>query len=136
MKIIIETPKYSFFKYHRIGKEFKKVFFSPIPTIFNYGFIEGTKGLDGMEEDAVVLGPRLDQGCVIERDRVDGVVRFVDDGVRDDKQLIHLSGTCSIPVLSIYFRMYTFYKILLYLVLEGRVARCRFEGIEMLVLTS
>ncbi len=132
MKIIIETPKYSFFKYHRIGEEFKEVFFSPIPTIFNYGFIEGTQGPDGMEEDAVVLGSRLAQGCVIERDHVDGVVRFLDDGVRDDKQLIHLSGICSIPVLSVYFRTYAFYKILLYLILEGRVARCRFKGIEML----
>lgn len=57
MKIVIETPKYSFWKYQKTDKGYERAFFSPLPTIFNYGFIEGTTGPDGMEEDVVVLGP-------------------------------------------------------------------------------
>ena len=56
MKIIIETPKYSFWKYNKTEKGYEKVFFSPLPTIFNYGFVEGTKSADGMEEGKTLMG--------------------------------------------------------------------------------
>ena len=129
MKIVIETPKYSFSKYRKTEEGYERVFFSPLPTIFNYGFIEGTTGPDGMEEDAVVLGPRLPRGSILERDKFDGLVRFLDNSVRDDKKLVYISGFCSPVLLAFYFRLYALFKIFLYAFLEGKIAKCRFEGI-------
>ncbi|MBW6461743.1 MAG: inorganic diphosphatase [DPANN group archaeon] len=134
MKIIIETPKYSFFKYAEVGSgAFRKVMFSPIPTIFNYGFISGTKAQDGMEQDVVVIGPMMRQGTIIEMEdnkKFDGVVHFVDDSKVDDKMIVYVSGFKSKYVLSLYFRMYALYKRFLYLVLKRKISKCRFEGIE------
>lgn len=129
MKIVIETSKYSFSKYRRTENGYERAFFSPLPTIFNYGFIEGTKGPDGMEEDVVVLGPRLPRGSTFEREGFDGIVRFLDDSVRDDKRLIYISGFCSPSLLAFYFRLYALFKIFLYAFCEGKITKCRFEGI-------
>lgn len=131
MKILIETPKYSFFKYNKTKNGYKKVFFSPLPTLFNYGFIEGTKGPDGMEEDVVVLGPRLSQGTVLERDHFDGVVKFLDASCRDDKKLVYLSGFRAPILLSIYFRIYALFKIFLYLFYKRKLTKCSFEGLVL-----
>jgi inorganic pyrophosphatase len=130
MKVVIETSKYSFFKYNRSGDHYKKVFFSPVPTIFNYGYIEGVKGADGMEVDAVVLGPRIKQGTVIDFSRCYGVVRFVDDSVKDDKYLFYISGYRSPYILSFYFRIYAIFKRFIYLISEQRFSTCKFIGIE------
>lgn len=130
MKIVIETPKYSFFKYNRSGDHYMKIFFSPVPTIFNYGYIEGVKGADGMEVDAIILGPRMDQGTVIEFSRCCAVVRFVDDSVKDDKYLFYISGYRSLYILSFYFRIYAIFKTVLYLISEQRISQCKFFGIE------
>ena len=129
MKIVIETPKYSFSKYRKTENGYERAFFSPLPTIFNYGFIEGTKGPDGMEEDVVVLGPRLPRGSTFEREGFDGIVRFLDDSIRDDKRLVHISGFCSPSLLAFYFRLYALFKIFLYAFCEGKITKCRFEGI-------
>lgn len=129
MKIVIETPKYSFFKYNKTEAGYQIAFFSPLPTIFNYGFIEGTRNPDGMEEDVIVLGPRLSQGTVIEKDEFNGLVRFLDDSVRDDKKILYISGFSSTAVLSLYFRLYALFKKCLYLFLKRKLAVCRFEGI-------
>ncbi|WP_292374536.1 MULTISPECIES: inorganic diphosphatase [unclassified Methanosarcina] len=134
MKIIIETPKYSFWKYNKTEKGYERAFFSPLPTIFNYGFVEGTESADGMEEDVVVLGPRLPRGSTLEREAFDGIVKFLDDSVRDDKKIIYISGLRS-PVLlafllAYYFRLYALFKIFLYAFRERRISTCRFEGIE------
>lgn len=129
MKIIIETPKYSFLKYNKTEKGYEIAFFSPLPAIFNYGFVEGTKSQDGMEEDAVVLGPRLPQGSVLEREKFDGVVRFLDDSVRDDKRIVYISGLCSPFLLSLYFRLYALFKVFLYAFKKRKLTKCRFEGI-------
>lgn len=129
MKIVIETPKYSFFKYNKTESGYKIAFFSPIPTIFNYGFIEGTKGPDGMEEDVIVLSPRLPQGKVLERDHFDGLVKFWDDSCRDDKKIVYISGFRSPALLSAYFRTYALFKVFLYLLSRKKLTECRFEGI-------
>lgn len=134
MKIIIETPKYSFWKYNKTEKGYERAFFSPLPTIFNYGFVEGTESADGMEEDVVVLGPRLPRGSTLEREAFDGIVKFLDDSVRDDKKIIYINGLRS-PVLlafllAYYFRLYALFKIFLYAFRERRISTCRFEGIE------
>lgn len=129
MKIVIETPKYSFSKYRKTEKGYERAFFSPLPTIFNYGFIEGTKGPDGMEEDVVVLGPRLPRGSTLETESFDGIVEFLDNSVRDDKKLVYISGFCSPVLLSYYFRLYALFKVFLYAFHEGKITKCRFEGI-------
>ncbi|MFY9200420.1 MAG: inorganic diphosphatase [Methanosarcina flavescens] len=130
MKIIIETPKYSFWKYNKTEKGYEKVFFSPLPTIFNYGFVEGTKSADGMEEDVIVIGPRLPKGSTLERETFDGVVKFLDNSMRDDKRIIYISGFRSSVLLAYYFRLYALFKVFLYIFREGKLTKCRFEGIE------
>ena len=72
MKIVIETPKYSFLKYRKDGSQFKTEFFSPIPTLFNYGFVDESLNEDGMETDVIVIGPRMRRGTVIESSHFDG----------------------------------------------------------------
>ncbi|HIH74118.1 MAG TPA: inorganic pyrophosphatase [Methanosarcina sp.] len=129
MKIVIETPKYSFSKYRKIDGGYERAFFSPLPTIFNYGFIEGTTGPDGMEEDVVVLGPRLPRGSTLERENFDGTVRFLDNSIRDDKRLVYISGFRSPALLAFYFRLYALFKVFLYACRERKIATCRFEGI-------
>jgi inorganic pyrophosphatase len=129
MKIVIETPKYSFSKYRKTENRYERAFFSPLPTIFNYGFIEGTKGPDGMEEDVVVLGPRLSRGSTLEIENFDGIVKFLDDSIRDDKRLVYISGFCSPALLAFYFRLYALFKTFLYAFREGKITKCRFEGI-------
>ncbi len=129
MKIVIETPKYSFLKYNKTEKGYEIAFFSPLPAIFNYGFVEGTKSQDGMEEDAVVLGPRLPRGSVLEREKFDGVVSFLDDSVRDDKRIVYISGLRSPFLLSLYFRLYALFKVFLYAFKKRKLTKCRFEGI-------
>ncbi|WP_440953082.1 inorganic diphosphatase [Methanococcoides sp. FTZ1] len=132
MKIRIETPKFSFFKYQKVDDRYERVLFSPIPTIFNYGFIEDTLGDDGMEEDAIVLGPRLSQGTLVNLTGPGGVVRFVDDSVRDDKKVFYIGYPYSERLFGLYFRMYALFKCFRYLAFERRIAECRFEGIELL----
>lgn len=128
---MIETPKYSFLKYRKEGSQFKTEFFSPIPTLFNYGFVDKSLSEDGMEKDVVVIGPRMRQGTVFERLHFDGVVRFVDDGVRDDKHIIYIDGRFPIGLFSLYFRLYALFKFFMYLVFKGKMSRCRFEGIDL-----
>lgn len=129
MKIVIETPKYSFFKYNRKGSQFVREFFSPIPVIFNYGFIEGSLADDGMEKDVVVIGPRMPQGSVLEVSRADGIVRFVDDSLEDSKEIVCLGGFFSKPLFYFYFHLYATFKFAYYLILRRKITYCRFQGI-------
>ncbi len=130
MDILIETPKYSFIKYHKYGDDYKVVFFSPIPTLFNYGFIMNTIGEDGMEQDAIVMGPKLSRGTVIHREKVNGVVRFIDDGLQDDKYLFCDGKLFSKTLFGLYFHIYALFKWFRYLIFERRRATCRFEGFD------
>ncbi|AAM06684.1 predicted protein [Methanosarcina acetivorans C2A] len=82
-----------------------------------------------MEEDVVVLGPRLPRGSILERENFDGVVRFLDDSIRDDKKLVYISGFCSPALLAFYFRLYALFKVFLYAFRDGKITKCRFEGI-------
>lgn len=131
MKIVIETPKYSFWKYLKTEEGYERAFFSPLPTIFNYGFVEGTIGPDGMEEDVVVLGPRLPRGSTLERENYDGIVKFLDNSIRDDKRLVYLGGFRSPVLLAYYFRLYALFKVFFYAFRERKIAKCRFEGIRL-----
>lgn len=129
MKVVIETPKYSFFKYNKQGSRFVKEFLSPIPTIFNYGFIEGSLADDGMEKDVVVIGPRVPQGTILNVDSFHGVVKFVDDSLKDNKEIVFTGGFYSKPLFYFYFHLYATFKIAYYLILKRKIAKCRFEGI-------
>ena len=131
MRIVIETPKYSFIKYRKEGSRFKKEFISPIPAIFNYGFVEGSMSADGMETDVIVIGPRLNRGDVIERDHFDGVVKCIDDSIEDDKMIIYSGGSFSGTLYSFYFHLYAAFKFFRYLFVQRRLALCRFRGIEL-----
>jgi len=130
MRIVIETPKYSFRKYQKEGSQFKTEFVSPIPTLFNYGFIDGSMSEDGMETDVIVIGPAMRQGDVLERDHFDGIVRFVDDSLRDDKNIVYIEGFFSKPLFSLYFRLYALFKSVLYFFRKRKLCICRFEGID------
>ncbi|WP_407355541.1 inorganic diphosphatase [Methanolobus sp. WCC5] len=129
MKIVIETPKYSFFKYYKNGSHFEREFISPIPTIFNYGFIQGSLADDGMEKDVLVIGPRLDQGIVLEVSRTHGVVKFIDDSVEDDKEIVCMGGFFSGPVFCCYFHLYAAFKMIYYFFMKRKMTTCRFKGI-------
>ena len=129
MKVVIETPKYSFFKYNKKDSRFVKEFLSPIPTIFNYGFIEGSLADDGMEKDVVVIGPRVPQGTVLNVDKFNGVVKFVDDSLEDNKEIVCTGGFYSKHIFYFYFHLYATFKIAYYLILKRKIAKCRFEGI-------
>ena len=81
VQVVIEVPRGSFVKRDAAGKI---DLVSPVPTPFNYGRITGVLGGDGEPQDAIVLGPRLPRGRTVQL-KVHGVVRFVDQGQRDDK---------------------------------------------------
>lgn len=130
MKIVIETPKYSFFKYNKKGSDFIREFLSPIPTIFNYGFIEGSLAADGMEKDVIVISSRISQGSVLEVSKTDGVVKFIDDSLEDNKEIICLGGYFSKPVFYFYFHLYATFKVMYYLILKRKMTYCRFQGIS------
>jgi inorganic pyrophosphatase len=59
-------------------------FVSPLPCPFNYGCVPHRIGGDGDPLDALVLGPRLAAGSVVQT-RVFAVVHFLDAGQVDDK---------------------------------------------------
>lgn len=83
-----------------------------------------------MEVDAVVLGPRMVQGTMMEFSRCKGVVRFMDDSVEDDKYLFYVDGFYSIRLLSCYFSLYAIFKRFLYFTSAKKRSNCRFLGIE------
>ncbi len=129
MKIVIETPKFSFSKYRKDGSGFVREFLSPIPTIFNYGYIEGSLEADGMEKDVMVIGPYMSQGNVLEIEGTHGVVKFIDDSLEDDKEIVYLGGYFSKGLFYSYFHLYSLFKSIYYLFLKRKITFCRFKGI-------
>lgn len=128
MKVVVETPKWSFRKRIEEGKEYRKVFSSPVPTPFNYGFIGGTTARDGMPLDVIVLGETLEAGSVLDV-TVIGRVLFLDDGVDDDKYIASLDGERHQLRIWLFFTVYAFAKFLIGL-FSGKWTRNRFAGVE------
>ncbi|MFH1055214.1 MAG: inorganic diphosphatase [Candidatus Altiarchaeota archaeon] len=130
MRVVVETPRWSLVKYRRVEGGFVKEFTSPLPTFFNYGFVEGTEGADGMPRDSIVLGSRLRQGASVEVKQA-GVVKFVDDGREDDKLVTSSDGLVN-PAerisIHLFFTTYMLFKTVYYLLREGRITRCRYGG--------
>jgi len=77
----IEVPRGGFVKRKADGGV---DFVSPLPCPFNYGSVPDTTSGDGDPLDAVVLGPRLSRGALVERAEL-AVVDFVDAGDPDPK---------------------------------------------------
>lgn len=131
MKIFIETPKWSFVKYKREEGKFKKALFSPFPTIFNYGFVIGTKAEDGMPIDAIVLGRKLPQGMTIDCG-IAGIVQFEDGKDRDDKYIGVKNSSIGLidrVKIGVFFRIYAIYKTIYHMIVDRRLRICRFGGV-------
>lgn len=131
MKVVIETPKWSFVKYRWTGTSFVRDLVSPLPNLFNYGFVEGTVSEDGMEQDALVLGGRLRQGEKVDY-VIAGKVKLVDDGKRDDKIIFTQNGRITHLehlMIRIFYMFYPRFKSVYSLFMLGRKYSCRFEGI-------
>ena len=83
-----------------------------------------------MPQDAIVLGPRLQQGENVEVERL-GTVRFIDDSVQDDKAITSKGGKIGLPDsvrIRVFFTIYAVFKILRYLLMEKRLAKCAYMG--------
>lgn len=129
MQIIVETPKWSFRKLEQTSRGYERIFSSPTPTPFNYGFIDGTKGDDGMPLDVVILGEKLAEGTKIEASIIGRVV-FIDDGIRDDKYIATLDGKRHEMAIRIFFTVYAMAKLVLRMIRLRRWTKNRFEGVE------
>lgn len=129
MKIVIETPKWSFRKFEKTEDGFKLVFSSPIPAPFNYGYIDGTIGEDGAPLDVIVLGRKLDIGTVLDIGII-GRVDFIDDSIEDDKYIATLDGRKHETAIHLFFTLYAIAKIFLGLIIYRRWTTNRFNGVE------
>lgn len=125
--IVIETPKGSFVKRNEHGQT---DFISPLPCPFNYGHIKGKYGGDGDLLDGLLLGERRKIGDEIEM-LVVGCVRFIDDGLRDDKWILSEKKPTKAQkrMIVVFFGIYTQAKRLASM-LKGRSGRTYVENIE------
>jgi inorganic pyrophosphatase len=80
-RVRIEVPRWSFVKRKADGRV---DVISPLPCPYNYGCIEDIVAADGDGLDALVLGPRLAAGVLVET-VVRAVYGFRDAGVEDPK---------------------------------------------------
>lgn len=122
MDLVVEVPRFSFVKW---GADGGVDFVSPVPCPFNYGSVPDTAGPDGDPADVLWLGPRQVRGTRARRPVV-AVVRFVDQGLPDDKWVC-ADGPLRRRdrlALAAFFRAYAFAKRV-----TGR-GPSRFGGVE------
>jgi len=108
VEVVIEVPRGSFVKRRPDGGVH---FRSPLPTLFNYGSVLGTRAADGDPLDALVMGPRLSRGSRVRR-TVRGIVDFVDHDLPDPK-LVLASAPLSVRErrrIERFFRAYAYAK--------------------------
>lgn len=134
MKVLVETPKYSFHKYSfdEDSGSFHLDFTSPFPSLFNYGCLQDTRAEDGMPRDVVVFGPKRKQGDVVDAEQV-GLAYFEDAGVPDNKIIaVERGGFNPFRTLKIraFLHVYALFKTIRYLLVEHRLVRCRFLGLR------
>lgn len=120
--LVVEVPRFSFVKW---GADGGVDFVSPLPCPFNYGSVPDAPGADGDPADVVWLGARRRRGTRA-RLPVIAVVRFVDQGLPDDKWVCSDRALRRRDELSLeaFFRIYAFAKRL-----AGR-GPSRFGGVE------
>jgi len=97
-------------------------FWSVLPCPFNYGCAPEVPADDGDGLDVIVIAPRLGRGQMVTvRPRLR--VRFVDDGVIDDKLVARLDGRPLLVIdhlrLRLFFSVYSLFKRVRY-ALQGR----------------
>lgn len=124
LSLVIEVPKYSFLK--REGRRIEYI--SPVPCPFNYGSVLEAQAPDGDAPDVLVLGPRLAWGCRLSGPVV-GQVRFLDDGLRDDKWVVcaYTPTAAEKRRVEQFFRAYAPIRGLLNR-LKGQRGATRYEG--------
>ncbi len=125
VEVLVEVPRGSFLK-REAGRGIEYI--SPVPCPFNYGCVEDLAGADGDPVDVVLLGPRQPHGARV-RARVWGRVRFLDDGIEDDKWIASAEAPGSLAGLAAFFRVYAVARALLNAG-RGRRGRTAFLGIE------
>ncbi|HEY4002441.1 MAG TPA: inorganic diphosphatase [Candidatus Xenobia bacterium] len=123
--MLIEIPAGSFVKRSWRDGRWHVDFFSPLPSLFNYGHVPATRAEDGMPQDVVVMGRRLAAGTRLGVHPV-ARIRFTDQGVRDDKIVAvvvprPLRGW-ETWLLRLFFQVYAAFKRL-------RGSPCSFEGL-------
>ncbi|MBD3262672.1 MAG: inorganic pyrophosphatase [Candidatus Altiarchaeales archaeon] len=131
MKILVETPKYSFKKYRKKRRGYAVDLVSPIPTPFNYGIILNTKADDGLPQDAIILGEKQPQGRELEAEKL-GVACFTDEGIQDNKIIVSTKKRVDWQdkiKINLFFHVYSLYKKIVGLTTKGRIPDTRFEGI-------
>ena len=127
MKIIIDTPKFSFKKYKDDGTV---DYASPIPCPFNYGSIPNTVSGDGDRQDAIVLGKKV-KGEV--ESELRGIVNFLDEGKDDAKWICSANPITFFEKLQLltFFHVFGLAKKVLNRV-RGKKGETAFIGIEIL----
>lgn len=125
---VVEVPKGGFVKW---GSDGGIDYVAPLPCPFNYGSAPHHHGEDGDPADVVVLGRRRRRGSTGELP-VWGRVRFVDQGLRDDKWICaaHRPRRHQQIILRAFFRLYALPKSIIGSIRGA--GESRFEGIELI----
>ena len=108
VEVRIEIARGSHLKRDHLGRV---ELLSPVPCPYNYGSVVGTIAADGDPQDAIVLGPSVRRGTTLRLPRR-GVVRFVDEGVVDDKWILSTRPVTPKDrlLLAAFFRLYSVVK--------------------------
>lgn len=124
--VCIEIPRGSFLKR---GSSGRLDFVSPWPCPYNYGAVPGWLGLEGDLLDALVLGPRLPRGALVQVHAY-GAVGLADRGLYDDKLVCARDPPTARDLARVlrFFRVYGRCKGWLNL-LRGRPGRTASEGL-------
>ncbi len=102
--VTVEIPRWGFLKR---GSSGRIDFVSPLPCPYNYGSVPGWLGLEGDLLDALVLGPRLPRGALVQV-RAYGAVGLADRGLYDDKLICGLvpPTPAELERVLAFFRLY------------------------------
>ena len=123
----IEVSRGGFIKW---GADGRVDFVSPVPCPFNYGSVPTMMAEDGDPLDVIVLGPKRQRGSQGSLP-VQGRVRFVDSGSRDDKWICSAApiSTRDRLMLMAFFAAYVRIKQIRGFVLGKKSSRL--EGLEI-----
>ena len=109
MEVVIEIPRGSFVKRDGSGRV---DFVSPLPCPYNYGSVHQYIGGDGDFLDAVVMGPRLPVGSVVQVTAY-GAVGLSERYMSDDKLI------CAVQPINAYERRNIVWFFQLYALFKG-----------------
>ena len=127
LRFVVEVPRGGFIKRDARGGI---DLVSPLPCPFNYGSVPGQQGADGDGVDVVILGPARPAGATGQAP-VRAVVRFIDQGLDDDKWVCSLAPLhpAEAAGLVAFFRAYGLAKAAAAL-LRGRPGPTGFVRLE------